>query len=396
MIRFSSDYSEGAHPQILQALINTNMAQTGGYSEDPFCDEAKELIIKAVGAEPAAIDTALSGPARANALAEAASPDHPVVHFLVGGTQTNLTVIAACLRPHQGVLCAPTGHINVHETGAVEACGHKVLPLPGIREDQLPYHDYAKIIAAQIEKAVCDHLSDGAFEHIVQPGMVYISQPTEYGTLYSLAELTAISEICRRYNLPLFIDGARLAYGLGSPNNDVTLGDLCRLADVFYIGGTKVGMLFGEGVVITNPAIARDFRYLIKQKGGMLAKGRLLGVQFGEAFRPVPSDADPMTPALPASFDCLYLQMGRHATGLAQKMKQGFLDTGCHLFIDSPTNQQFVILPDDLLPKIAEDFAFEPFARFDETHSVVRFCTSWATPEEHVDTLIQKLKETLS
>lgn len=385
MIRFSSDYTEGAHPQILQALIDTNMAQTGGYGEDSFCDEAKALILKALGAEPLAGTEQLSGPELASAISSAASPQHPAVHFLVGGTQTNLTVIAACLRPHQGVLCAPTGHINVHETGAVEACGHKVLALPGIQESSLPYRQYGKITAAQVEEAVLSHQANGAFEHIVQPGMVYISHPTEYGTLYTKEEMTALSAVCRKYGLPLFVDGARLSYGLAAhkhdPAYDLTLRDLVELADVFYIGGTKVGLLFGEAVVIMNPAIARDFRYLMKQKGGMLAKGRLLGVQFGAAFQPAEDD-----PGL-----TLYESMGRHAVSLAQKMKAGFRSAGFPLFIDSPTNQQFIILPDEVLPKLAEDFAFEPFDRFDETHQIIRFCTSWATPEENVDALIQAI-----
>ncbi|MBO6158047.1 MAG: low specificity L-threonine aldolase [Firmicutes bacterium] len=396
MIRFSSDYSEGAHPKILQALIDTNMEQTGGYSEDPYCDRAKELVMKALGADENAKAYAY-GPAETAALAAGASPSSPVVHFLVGGTQTNLTCILACLRPHQGVLCAPTGHINVHETGAIEACGHKVLPLAGIKEDSLPYRHYGKITAEQIDQAVINHFADGAYEHIVQPGMVYISQPTEYGTMYSLEELTAISDACRRHQLPLFIDGARLGYALGSSVNNVTLKDLCNLADVFYIGGTKVGMLFGEAVVITNPAIAKDFRYLMKQKGGMLAKGRLLGVQFGAAFEPADDAAakglQPMTPSLPGAFDCLYLQMGRHATRLAQALKKGLKEAGCQLFIDSPTNQQFVVLSDDLAAEIAKDFAFEPFARYDDTRTIVRFCTSWATPEEDVEKLLEALKK---
>ena len=386
MIRFSSDYSEGAHPKILQALIDTNMDQTGGYSEDPYCDRAKALILKALGAAEDAVAAAY-GPEQARALAAGADADHPVVHFLVGGTQTNLTAILACLRPHQGVLCAPTGHINVHETGAIEACGHKVLSLPGIKEESLPYRHYGKITAEQIDQAVKAHYADGAYEHIVQPGMVYISQPTEYGTIYSLEELKAISAVCRSHGLPLFIDGARLGYALGSAQNDVTLRDLCQLADIFYIGVTKVGMLFGEAVVITNPAIAKDFRYLMKQKGGMLAKGRLLGVQFGAAFEPEGAAFEP------EGADCLYLEMGRHATSLAQKLKQGLVEAGCQLFIDSPTNQQFVVLEDSLAEEIGKEFAFEPFARYDENHGIVRFCTSWATPPEHVDSLLNKLKQ---
>ena len=424
MIRFNNDYSEGAHPQILQALIDTNMVQTGGYGEDSYCDRAKALILQALGAAEGTSASAatlreaaaksqpgtLTPPEAARKLAAAASPTSPAIHFLVGGTQTNLTVIAACLRPHQGVLCAPTGHINVHETGAVEATGHKVLPLPGIAEETLPYKNYGKISAEQIEKAVKDHFENGAFEHMVQPGMVYISHPTEYGTLYTLSELEDISAVCHKYGLPLFVDGARLAYGLAAgettnaktAENDqsdgaVTLPDLCRLADVFYIGGTKVGMLFGEAVVITNPAIAKDFRYLMKQRGGMLAKGRLLGVQFGAAFEPSirvdsATDANPAS-SVTSAYDCLYYQMGRHATSLAQHLKRSLMEAGCRLFIDSPTNQQFVILPDEVLPKLSEDFAFEPFDRYDETHSVIRFCISWATREEDVELLIRRIKE---
>lgn len=246
-ILFQCDYNEGAHPKVLERLVQTNMEQTPGYSEDKYCEEAREKIRKACG------------------------DDSLAVHFLVGGTQTNVTVINAALRKHQGVLCAVTGHINVHETGAVEACGHKVLGLES---------PDGKITAAQVAEAYEAHIHNDSFEHMVQPKMVYISNPTEVGTIYSKAELTALSETCHKYGLYLFLDGARLGYGLAAPDNDLTLPEIAALCDVFYIGGTKVGALFGEAVVIKNPELAQDFRYLIKQNGGMLAKGRLLGLQF--------------------------------------------------------------------------------------------------------------------
>ena len=220
---------------MLERLVQTNMEQTPGYSEDKYCEEARKKIRKACG------------------------DDSLAVHFLVGGTQTNVTVINAALRRHQGVLCAVTGHINVHETGAVEACGHKVLGLES---------PDGKITAAQVAEAYEAHIHNGSFEHMVQPKMVYISNPTEVGTIYSKAELTALSETCHKYGLYLFLDGARLGYGLAAPDNDLTLPDIAALCDVFYIGGTKVGALFGEAVVIKNPELAQDFRYLIKQNGG--------------------------------------------------------------------------------------------------------------------------------
>ena len=245
MIYFNNDYSEGCHEAVLRKLNETNMEQTSGYGTDPYCAQAAQMI---------------------RALCE---NDKLHVHFLVGGTQTNLTVIDAALRPHQGVLGANTAHVQVHETGAIEATGHKVLSI---------FSDDGKISADQIDSAVTAHFADEAAEHTVQPKMVYISNPTELGTIYTLAELESISETCHKHGLYLFLDGARLGYGLTAKGNDVTMADLARLCDVFYIGGTKVGALFGEAVVISNPAIADDFRYLIKQHGGMLAKGRLLGV----------------------------------------------------------------------------------------------------------------------
>ncbi len=331
---FICDYSEGCHPSILSALSASNLEQTHGYGMDPHCEHARTLIRDACHAPDAA------------------------VHFLVGGTQTNTTVIASLLRPYQGALCADTGHINCHETGAIEATGHKVLALPSTD---------GKISAEQVKSAVLDHRSNASHEHMVQPGMVYLSHPTEQGTLYSLQELTDLSEVCHELDLPLFVDGARLGYGLMSDRTDVTLQNLARLADVFYIGGTKVGALFGEAVVITNPALDVDFRYFIKQNGGMLAKGRLLGIQFECLFT-----------------DNLYFRLGKHADELAYRIRDIFMNAGYPMFCDSPTNQQFPILPDADYAILSQTCEGEFWERVDETHSVYRFCTSWATTPEAV------------
>lgn len=341
MIRFNCDYAEGAHEVILKKMLETNLEQTPGYGEDSYCDKARELIKEQCG------DGAMD------------------VQFLVGGTQTNLTVISAALRPHQGVLAADTGHVNVHETGAIEACGHKVLALPS--KD-------GKLTPAQIEEAYLLHKGDESFEHMVQPKMVYISNSTEIGTIYYKEELQEISRICKRYGLYLFMDGARLGYGLTAVDNDLDLAEITKCCDVFYIGGTKVGALFGEAVVITNPAISEDFRYLIKQKGGMLAKGRLLGIQFIELFQ-----------------NNLYFEAAAHANRLAMMLKEAFLQKGYALFVDSTTNQQFPILEDGVLEKLKEEFSFSYMSRYDKNHSVVRFCTSWATREENVKSLIAAL-----
>lgn len=342
LIYFNCDYTEGCHPNILKRLCETNMMQTVGYGEDEICDLARAKIRKACGRED--VD----------------------VHFLVGGTQTNATVIAAILRPHQGALSADTGHINVHETGAVEATGHKVLPLPSTPD--------GKITAEQVENAYLAHVNDASFEHMVQPKLVYISLPTENGGLYSKAELTALHDVCTRCGLYLFMDGARLGYGLTAPENDVALADLCALSDVFYIGGTKVGALFGEAVVITNPALKTDFRYHIKQRGGMLAKGRLLGIQFDELFT-----------------DDLYFKISEKAVRQAKRIAKACEDAGCAFFAPSPTNQQFPIFPDTALEKLAEKYKYSYWARVDETHSAVRLCTSWATTDENVDALCKDI-----
>ena len=334
---FLCDYSEGCHPNILKALEETNFEQTPGYSTDYHCNHARKMIQEACKAEEAR------------------------VHFLVGGTQTNTTIIAAILRPHQGVLCATNGHINVHETGAIEAIGHKVLPLEA--------HN-AKITAHQIRDYCKAHFADENYEHVVQPGMVYISHPTEFGTLFSAAELKAISEACHEYDLPLFVDGARLGYGLAAEGTDVTLPLLAQCADVFYIGGTKVGALFGEAVVFTNTALEKDFRYIIKQRGGMLAKGRLLGIQFEELMK-----------------DDLYIRLGAHANQLAYRVRDIFKQAGYEMLFDSPTNQQFPILPDADYEILRTTSEGEFWERVDEGHLAVRYCTSWCTRQEAVDRL---------
>ena len=343
MLYFNNDYAEGCHQSILDALVKTNMEQTLGYSEDSYCAAAREKIRKACG------------------------NDNLAVHFLVGGTQTNLTVIDAALRPHQGALCASSGHIHVHETGAVEATGHKVLTLPSTD---------GKITARQVEQAVLAHRADGAFEHIVQPKLVYISNPTELGTLYTKQELEELSAVCQKLGLYLFLDGARLGYGLMAKGNDLTMADIARLCDVFYIGGTKVGALFGEAVVIRNPSLAEDFRYIIKQHGGMLAKGRLLGIQFDTLFT-----------------DDLYYKISAHADAMADRLRDTLAEIGAPLLVPGTTNQVFAILPDKALEELAKTITFSEQERVSDTHRAVRFCTSWATKAENVDTLCRKLKE---
>lgn len=345
MIYFNNDYCEGCHQRILDKLIETNLLQTPGYGTDDYCREAAEKIRSACGMKN--LD----------------------VHFLVGGTQANLTVIDAVLRPHQGVLCAATGHIHVHETGAVEATGHKVLAAPS-RD--------GKITAEQVRQAVISHRSDPDAEHTVQPKLVYISNPTELGTLYSLAELTALHNVCQEHGLYLFLDGARLGYGLAAAGNDVTLADIARLCDVFYIGGTKMGALFGEAVVFSNPSIREDFRYMIKQHGGMLAKGRLLGIQFAALFE-----------------DGLYFEIGAYADRLADQIRETLSRLECPMMVDGVTNQLFPILPDGVLKELKKNFAFVTMDKIDEAHHAVRFCTSWATRQENVDLLCSELTRLL-
>lgn len=341
MYQFQCDYNEGAHPRIMERLLQTNLEQTVGYGEDHYCAEARETIRKAIG-----------------------RPDADV-HFLVGGTQANATVISSILRPYQGVLCASTGHINVHETGAIEHGGHKVLAMDA---------ENGLLAAEQIRTAMQLHLAEDGPEHTVQPGMVYISFSSELGTVYSLRQLREISAACREYGLPLFIDGARMGYGLASEGCDVTLQDIAELADVFYLGGTKQGALFGEAVVILNETLKKDFRYYIKQNGGMLAKGRLLGIQFLTLFE-----------------DGLYFEVSQHAVSQALRIRDAFKAKGFEMLVQSPSNQQFPILDNGTLGRLSEKFLFSVWQKVDEDHTAVRFCTSWATRPEAVDTLLAEL-----
>lgn len=342
MIRFNCDYQECAHPRILQKLMDTNMEQMPGYGEDEVCEAARARIRELC-----------------------AAPD-AYVQFLVGGTQANFTLLSAALRSYQGVISPETGHIATHETGAIEATGHKVIALP--QQD-------AKISAQQVDAFCRLHFGDEAHEHMVMPKAVYISQATELGTLYTRAELSALREVCDRWKLYLYVDGARLGYAMAATACDVDLPFMAQVADAFYIGGTKQGALFGEAMVILNDELKRDFRYVIKQKGGMLAKGRLLGLQFNELLR-----------------DDLYFELSRHAVKMAMKLKNALTEMQVPFLVDSPTNQQFPILPDAVLKGLEGEFSYSYQQRMDQSHSAVRFCTSWATQEAHVEQLIGALK----
>ena len=342
MIHFDSDYMAGAHPEILEALVRTNLEHTAGYGNDPYTAEAKALIRKAVGVEDAQ------------------------VFFLVGGTQTNATVIDGILARHEGVVAADSGHIAVHESGAIEASGHKVLTLP---------HHEGKLRAEEVERYIEDFYADETYPHMVAPGMVYISQPTEYGTIYSLAELEALGAVCRKHAIPLYIDGARLGYGLKAEGADFTLKDVARIADVFYIGGTKVGALFGEAVVVTNPKLLRNLFPLVKQHGALLAKGRLLGLQFGVLFR-----------------DGLYERIGEKAVEHAITIRESFRKAGYEVVIESPTNQQFVRLPNEVIDRLRQDMSFDYWGSRGEKESIVRFVTSWATTDEDIEILNTAVK----
>ena len=343
MIRFNCDYSEGAHPGILEKLTLTNLEQLPGYGQDIYCRQAADLI---------------------KSLCNTPEAD---VHFLAGGTQTNLTVIAACLRPYQGVISADSGHINVHETGAIEATGHRVITTA--EKD-------GKITAEQISCCCKEHWQDDNPEFAPQPKLVYISFPTEYGTLYSKEELSAIRRACDENNLYLFMDGARLGYGLEAPGNDLTRADIAACCDVFYIGGTKVGALLGEAVVIVNPKLQKDFRYFMKQKGAMLAKGRILGLQFLALFE-----------------NGLYFKLAKHADDMAQIIRRACADAGYTFLYDSPTNQQFPVMPNDIVKRLEEDYAFAHIKRLDRSRTAIRICTSWATREEDVRQLAADIRK---
>ena len=342
MQHFDSDYMEGMHPQILEAITRTNMQKTSGYGTDEYCASAREKILSACGL----------------------TSDQGEVHFLVGGTQTNATIIKALLRPYEGVIAATTGHIALHEAGAIEASGHKVLTIPAID---------GKITAAAVDEYIKAFRADEAWDHMVWPGMVYISQPTEYGTLYTLAELEALSEVCRKWQIPLFVDGARLGYALASPVTDVTLKDLARLCDVFYIGGTKCGAMFGEAMVMRRGLVPHLFT-IFKQQGALLAKGRMLGIQFDVLFT-----------------DDLYIKIAREAVTLASHMREAFRAKGYEIYAESPTNQVFVALRAEQEAHLRTLTTFSEWERTVDGRLVVRLATSWATLKEDVDALLEAL-----
>ena len=342
MLSFESDYTTGAHPQILRRLMETNLEPQSGYGSDAYCESARKKI-----------------------RAACQCPDADV-WFLVGGTQTNAVVISALLQSWQGVVAVETGHVSAHEAGAIEHTGHKVLTLP---------QHQGKMDPDELEAYLKAFWADGNRDHMVFPGMVYVSHPTEYGTLYAKKELKRIAAVCRRYEIPLYLDGARLACALASPESDLTLPELASLCDAFYIGGTKCGALCGEAVVFSRRPAPRQFLTIVKQNGALLAKGRLLGVQFDALFT-----------------DDLYLELGRHTMKMAARLCAILHEKEIPFFLESPTNQQFVILPDAVLEKLKDDFAFEYQARVDDTHSAVRICTCWATKEENVEALLAALR----
>jgi threonine aldolase len=341
MISFESDYICGAHPEVLKALTDTNLECLSGYGSDKYSDSAKEKILKAIGVQGAEVE------------------------FLVGGTQTNSVIISTMLSDYEGVVAAKTGHISTHEAGAIEYTGHEVLEIP---------QENGKIEAKVLKDYLAGYFADENHEHMTRPGMVYISHPTEYGTLYSKAELTAISEVCGEYEIPLFLDGARLGYGLMSNDTDVSLQDIARLCDVFYIGGTKVGALCGEAVVFTKGNKPKHFLTSIKRRGALLAKGRLLGVQFDALFT-----------------DDLYFKISKHAIDMAEKLKAICKSHELSMFLESPTNQQFVIFEDEKLKKLQEKVAVSFWEKQDENHTVVRLATSWSTTDEDLTELDKAL-----
>ena len=337
MLYFENDYCEGAHPAILQKLVETNFEKVSGYGTDPYCASAKEKI-----------------------RAACACPEGQV-YFLTGGTQTNMVVIDALLRPYEGVVASSSGHVAAHEAGAIEFTGHKVLSLP---------HTNGKVAAKDVENFCKTFYADANMDHLVFPGMVYISHPSEYGTLYTRAELEALSAVCHTYHMPLFMDGARLGYGLMAEGTDVTLADIARLTDVFYIGGTKVGALCGEAVVFPKGAPAH-FMTMVKQQGALLAKGRLMGLQFDVLFT-----------------DDLYTRISKNAIDTADRLKEGLAAKGYRFYMDSPTNQVFPILENSQLAALEGKAKFGFWEKYDDTHTVMRIATSWATRMEEIEQLI--------
>ena len=345
MIYFNSDYLEGAHPALMAKLNETNMVQTVGYGEDEYCAAAREKI---------------------KAVCQAPEAD---VHFLVGGTQTNTVVISALLAGHEGVIAADTGHIAVHEAGAIEATGHKVLTVPECD---------GKLRAADVEAYLETFYADASYTHMVFPGMVFIAHPSELGTLYSLAELEELSTLCRRHQIPLYLDGARLAYGLAAPDTDVSLTDIARLTDAFYIDGTKCGALCGEAVVFPRGGMPRHFLTHAKQHGALLAKGRLLGVQFDTLFT-----------------DRLYDELGRHAIAMAGELRHILREAGCTFFRESPTNQQFVVLDNAQVEALAERVRFSTWEKLGDGRTVIRLVTSWSTTPDDLAALKAALHDVL-
>lgn len=341
MISFENDYAAGAHQAILKRLAETNLEPLSGYGTDPYCESAKAKIRKACGCPEAEI------------------------HFLVGGTQTNAVVISSMLHSYEGVIAAETGHVNTHEAGAIEYTGHKVLALP---------QHQGKLDAGELAAYLKNFYEDGNHEHAVFPGMVYLSWPTEYGTLYSKAELSEIAAICRSYELPLFLDGARLGYGLASSEADLELPDIAKLCDVFYIGGTKVGALCGEAVVFPRGNAPKHFMTIVKQHGALLAKGRLLGIQFDTLFT-----------------DGLYFAISRHAIFMAEKLKEILREKGCVIHMESPTNQQFIVLENQRFARLREEVAMSFWEKVDEQHTAVRLATSWSTTEADLERLRELL-----
>ena len=341
MLSFESDYIEGAHPAILAKLVETNLEQLSGYGLDCYTESAKEKIRRACNCPQAQIT------------------------FLAGGTQTNQLVIDSMLQPYEGVVAAVSGHVAIHEAGAIEYTGHKVITLP---------QHLGKIDASELKALMVGFYADEAHEHEVFPGMVYVSHPTEYGTLYTAAELRAISAVCREYKLPLFMDGARLGYGIMARNTDVDLPLVAELCDVFYIGGTKVGALVGEALVFTKNNEPAHFVTRVKQHGALLAKGRLVGIQFDVLFT-----------------DDLYFEISKHAIDMAELLKDGLKKKGCRFLIDSPTNQQFVILENSVKEELAKQVTFCFWEIVDAEHTAVRFATSWATTQENVEKLLEMI-----
>lgn len=337
MLHFDSDYMRGACPEIMRRLVETNLEQTIGYGLDDYCLRAKQLIKEACGL------------------------DKGDVYFLVGGTQTNATVIDGLLARHEGVVAVETGHINVHESGAIEASGHKVITLKA--------HD-GKMSAQELDEYVTKFYMDETYEHCVAPGLVYLTQATECGTIYSKAELGEIAAVCRKHSIPVYLDGARLGYGLMAQGSDLTLKDIAALCDVFSIGGTKQGALFGEAVVCTRDDLLKHFFPLIKQHGALLAKGRLLGIQFETLFT-----------------DGLYFRLAANAIDKALKLKELFLKKGYKLYSNSPSNQQFFILPNEVIDRIIPKVSFELWGPRGEKETVVRFVTDWATSDEEIEQL---------